>query len=241
VKRLGVALAIALLAGAGQAHDSWIVPAPSGLSLATGNRYPRAELAVPPASIAQAACRDAAGRPAPFGRTSGALGCWAELHEFEVELDATQVRAYLHEARPQASVAGRWHALQADGIGWRERYRKFARIEVAGPEVPAAVLRTLRRPAGLALEIVPAADTALRAGQPSRFLVLSGGRPVRGLSVELVSERSPLGVWSRTDEEGSVQWPLPFGGRWLVRAIAIDADGPMAWRSRFATLAFEAH
>jgi hypothetical protein len=228
-------------AGAAQAHDSWIVAGASAFTLATGDRYPRAEIVVPRDSIVQSACRDAAGRSAPFEPATGALGCWAELREFDIELDAALVPVYLREARPPDAVSRRWQALQAEGVGWRERYRKFARIELAAPAVPPAVLRKLRQPAGLDLEIVPAGDAPLRAGQPGRFTVFANGQPVRGQSVELVSERSPLGVWSTTDEQGIVQWTLPFGGRWLVRAIAIDPDGASDWRSRFATLSFEAH
>ena len=241
MKFRGAALSILLCAGAAQAHDSWIVAGASALTLATGDRYPRAEIVVPPRSIVRSACRDASGRPAPFAPVAGAVACWAELQAFEIELDAALVPVYLREARPPDPVRERWQALQAEGIGWRERYRKFARIERAGPGVPAAVLRNLRRPAGLDLEIVPAGEAPLRAGQPGRFIVLAQGQPVRGQAVELVSERSPLGVWSKTDEQGTVEWALPFAGHWLVRAIAIEPDGASAWRSRFATLAFEAH
>ena len=63
---------------------------------------------------------------------------------------------------------------------------------------------------------------------------------MRDLAVELVSDRSPLGVWSRTGAQGELEWTLPFAGRWLVRAIALEPDGAAAWRSRFATLAVEA-
>jgi len=242
VRLAGPLLALALWAPAALAHDSWIVAGATGaLSLATGDRYPRAELAVPRDSVVQAACRDPDGRTVPFERTAGALGCWAELREFAIDLEAALVPVYLREARPPAPVLERWAALHAEGIGWRERYRKFARIELAGPGVPPAILRSLRRPAGLALEIVPVGEAPLRARMAARFRVLSEGRPLPGQSVELVSENSPLGVWSKTDEEGTVQWPLPFKGRWLVRAIALEPDGPAAWRSRFATFAFEAH
>ena len=241
MRRICGVLASALLAGAAHAHDSWIVPDGSVLSVATGNRYPRAELTVPPGGIEQAACHSASGGRASFARRAGPQGCWAELREYGIELDAALVPVYLREARPPETVRDRWQALHAEGIGWRERYRKFARIELAGPEVPTAVLRNLRRPAGLDLEIVPAGDSPLRVGQPGRFIVLSQGQPVPGQAVELVSERNPLGAWSKTDERGTVQWTLPFAGHWLVRTIAIGPDAASAWRSRFATLAFEAH
>lgn len=231
----------ALSAGGANAHDSWIVHDAAVLSLATGNRYPRAELAPPADSIALAACVNGGGRPLPFRAGTEARACWAELREFEIDLEPRLVDVYLKEARPPDAVRARWLELHADGTGWHERYRKFARIELGAAGASPDVLRAIRRPAGLDLEIVPVGDAPLKANAPARFAVLSRGEPVRGQAVELVSERSPVGVWSRTNSQGELQWTLPFAGRWLVRAIAIEPDGPSAWRSRFATLAFEAN
>jgi len=98
----------------------------------------------------------------------------------------------------------------------------------------------LRAPVGLPLELVIEGEEPLRAGAVARFRVLSAGEPVPRLAVELVSERSALGVWGRSDQDGRVQWRLPFGGAWLLRATLLESDGGDRWRSRFSTLAFEA-
>lgn len=235
-----LAVALALLAGGANAHDSWIVADGAQLSIATGNRYPQVELVAPPDAIARAGCVDGRGRALPFRAGGAAQACWAELREFDVELEDRLVEVYLREARPAESVRARWQALRARGLGWHERFRKFARAEIAGADATPDVLRALRSPAGLDLEIVPVGDEPLRAGKPSHFAVLARGEPVRGLAVELVAEKNPLGVWSRTGEDGRLQWTLPFAGRWLVRAVALEPDGASRWRSRFATFAFEA-
>lgn len=194
-------LAGLLAAQSAGAHDSWI--AQPG-HIVTGSRYPAVDLTVPGAAIAAARCDDGA--------------CWAELKEFEIELDPRLVEVYFRELKPSEAVRARWKALQARGLPWRERYRKFVRSGTGSV------------PAGLDLEIV-----ALGSG---RFVLLSKGEPVKDQPIELLSDRSPLGVWSRTDARGEVEWAIPFPAQWLVRTIVIEPDGQEQWRSRFATLVF---
>jgi hypothetical protein len=210
------AVACALLACASfgaQAHDSWLVPTSSGFEVVTGARYPRIDLKPPPQSIARAGPD------------------WVELREFDITLDDKLVDVYLREAQPSQEVRERWQRLHARGVPWQERYRKFMRIEGA---------QTGSSPVGLDLEFVAVGGGGVRAGDQARFVALSNGKPVAGLAVELVSERSPLGAWSRTNGNGEVEWQLPFAGRWLVRSILIEPDGETKWASRFATFAFEA-
>lgn len=240
MKRHAALFAIALLAGSALAHDSWIVDDGADLSIATGSRWPQVELVTPPDSIVNAGCSNARGDPLPFRAQPRAIACWAELREFDIELPPALVEVYMRDVRPPGAVRARWQALHADGVPWRERYRKFMRIENAPPGCAPDVLRAIRRPLGLDMEIVPVGDAPLRAGNAARFAVLSQGKPVPGLAVELVGARASTGVWSRSGDDGQVQWTLPFAGRWLVRAIALEADGDSAWRSRFVTLAFEA-
>jgi hypothetical protein len=188
------------------------------LAIATGTRYPRYDLVAIPDSIAAQRCEPHT--------------CWAELREYTIDLDPKLVQVYFRDAQPSAQVRQRWQALHADGVPWHERYRKFARIVLdAGAGVPSA---------GLDLEIVPAPGSALKPGSRARFVLLSKNEPVPGQPVELVSERNPLGIWSRTGADGTVEWPIPFAGEWLVRTIIIEPDGDTDWKSRFATLVFEA-
>jgi len=238
-------LAAAVLPAA--AHDSWLTPA---LSFTTGNRYPLGETGMPASSLGAAQCIDGLGNRHALQvhaetaqalqlRTNarGPLACWAELQPYDVTLTPALVAVYFHDIRPDANVRTAWAAQQERGVAWRERYAKFARIE-QGTGDPA-VLQRLRAPVGAALEIVVEGEAPLRAGETARFRLLAAGDPVAGQAVELVSERSPLGVWSHSDAQGRVQWRLPFGGAWLVRTTRVEPEGER-WRSRFATLAFEA-
>lgn len=257
----GIVLAAGSLPAA--AHDSWLVPrttaggsAPLALGFSTGNRYPVGEVAPSRDSVVQARCVDGGGRTQPLRATSasstqlqlqaraparGARGCWAELREHEVALDPALVEVYFREIRPLPQVRALWSAQLEAGQPWRERYRKFARIELATESDDAASLAAIRRPAGLPLEIVPVGDAPLRAGQPATFQVLSDGVALPELSVELVGERSAIGVWSRSDAQGQVRVVLPFAGPWLLRATHLARDEPAGvWRSRFVTLAFQA-
>ena len=55
-------------------------------------------------------------------------------------------------------------------------------------------------------------DNPIAVGQPLAFQVLRDGRPLAGFPVELVSERSPLGIWRETDANGMLHHTLPFAG-----------------------------
>ncbi len=258
---------LVLAAGAAPAHDSWLSPSRdaaaasgAGLELATGTRFPVQEFSQSPASVAQARCLAASGggvelRPvreqanwldmqaAMDEATEPLLACWATLHAAEIELQAPLVKVYLNEIRAPAAIRAAWADMQARGLPWRESYRKYARIELAtaagaSPERRAAA----RRPAGLELEIVVLGAAPVAVGAPLEFQVLRGGRPLAGFPVELVSERSPLGIWRETDAQGMLRHRLPFGGRWLLRGVDLrrSTDRPGSWESRFVTLAFEA-
>lgn len=252
----GLAALLWLAALPALAHDSWLAlrPAASGgtvLALGTGNRFPLAESGSAAASLGAAGCVDGRGRRLALrgaretpkalelrAPARGALACWAELKAHEVTLEAKLVEVYFREIRPADEVRAAWAQQLERGEAWRESYRKFARIELNAQAASAAELRKLRAPAGLPLEIVVEGDAPLRVGQAAAFRVLASGQPVAGLAVELVSERSAIGIWGKSDAEGRVQYTPPFGGNWLLRATWVEPDGAQ-WRSRFVTLAFE--
>ena len=264
--RAALFAALCLAASQGHGHDSWLSPArgasPPGqvvLELATGNRYPVQEFSQSAASVAQARCTDGAVTTAlrPLteqpkwlelgasvtGGSGPALACWAELGAAEVEIQPRLVQVYFADIRTPAANRQAWAALQERGLPWRETYRKFARIELAqAGDLPAARLAAARRPAGLDLEIVVLGDQPIAVGQPLAFQVLRDGRPLAGFAVELVSERSPLGIWRETDADGMLRHTLPFAGRWLLRGTDLRPSAQRAdtWESRFVTLAVEA-
>jgi hypothetical protein len=260
----GAALCVCVIA---HAHDSWLSPASGegapgelALELATGSRYPLREFGSQAASVVRSRCVDADGAQRALApvreqpkwlemavnvpRTGPApLACWLELHESAIELEPRLVQVYLSEILASSDTREAWRALQARQIPWRERYRKYARIEL----VPAAPLTpgqwaALRQPVGLALEIVVLGDGPVAVGRTVSFQVLRDGQPLAGLPVELVSERSPLGVWRQTDAQGKLSHALPFGGRWLLRGtdLRLSTTQPGSWESRFVTLAIDA-
>jgi uncharacterized protein DUF4198 len=264
--RAALFAALCLAAAQGRSHDSWLSPArasaPHGglaLELATGNRYPVQEFSQSPASLAQSGCADGAAtlplRPtrvhpqwldllAPAPRRSQLISCWVELGAVDIEIEPRLVEVYFAEIRTPAANRDAWAALQARGLPWRESYRKFARIELAPTgDGPPEGIAASRRPVGLDLEIVVLGEQAVAVGQPLEFQVLRDGVALAGFPVELVSERSPVGVWRETDSAGKLRHRLPFAGRWLLRGtdLRLSARHPDRWESRFVTLAIEAH
>ena len=251
----GAALCIAALQA--HAHDSWLSPsrhdAPAGqlvLELGTGTRFPVQEFSQSPGSVVQAGCIDATGQARALRPLAAqaqwldlaadlpsgpALACWAELGEAEIEIEPPKVAVYLDEIRTSAANRAAWAALQQRQLPWRERYRKFARMEL-----PAATAAA-RKPLGLPLEIVVLGDRAVAVGQPLQFQVLRDGKPLADFPVELVSERSAIGVWRRSDAEGVITHSLPFAGRWLLRGtdLRLSQQRPDSWESRFVTLVVE--
>lgn len=253
-------LAAAGAAGAAHAHDSWLAPGPAGvgatsLLFSTGNRYPRGESAPTVESVDASGCRDGTGKSHALRPLAGrnptalvlqstaraAVACWASLKAHEVTLDPRLVDVYFREIRPSDAVRQAYAAQAERGLGWHETYRKFARIERSGGRTPPEALRALRAPVGLPLEVVLLGEDLPRAGQPVELQVLSLGRPVAGLALELVSERNPLGVWGKSDAGGKLRFVLPFGGEWLVRGTLVEpGDAEGKWVSRFVTTTFEA-
>ncbi len=263
------ALVSAALAATGlcaNAHDSWLAPTrgqpdPHRLVIeaSTGNRYPVQEFNPTPASLVRAECSDGKAKPLALrvhkehdrwmalslgaARHPPMLACWAEFKPYTLEMAAPMVQVYFNEIRAGAALRETWSALLARQLPWRESYRKFMRIELALPAgTTPAQIAAARQPVGLALELVLRGSAAVTPNQPLEFLLLRDGAPLAGLPVELVSERSPLGVWRTTDADGVVRHTLPFAGRWLVRAVdlRLSDEAPESWSSRFVTLALEA-
>lgn len=251
-----VAACLLALAWPALAHDTWLAVQPpvegrTALALGTGHHFPRPEAGVPAASLGEAHCVDGTGARRPLAieaetkralqlRTDarGPFACWAALNTHDAALTPAQVEAYLRDIRPPEAVRVAWAAQQRRGLAWSERYVKFARIEHGTRAATPQALQVLRAPVGLPLELVIEGDAPLRVGAPARFRLLAEGRPVAGQPVQLLGEHGAVGLWSRTDAEGRLGWRLPFGGTWLLRTTLLEADGD-AWRSRFATLAFD--
>jgi uncharacterized GH25 family protein len=265
--RAAIFAALCLAATLGHSHDSWLSPsrhdAPPGqlvLELATGNRFPVQQFSQTPASVLRSQCVAGNGselalralKEEPqwldFAVAAGAeqappLACWLELRAAQIELEPRIVDVYFAEIKATAANRQAWAALRERGLPWRESYRKFARIELAAMSAASpAQIAAARRPAGLGLEIMVLGEQPIAPGQSLAFQVLRDGRPLPDFAVELISERSALGIWRRTDVHGMLRHSLPFAGRWLLRGTELQLTPASAqtWESRFVTLAIEA-
>lgn len=257
VRTLTAALLAGAIATSAAAHDSWFRQPraqPAGdllvLDLEGGARYPKSEWATPAGRLATAGCASAAGVVPLVARTeeptalqmrarmdrSAPLTCWAELKPQDIAIEAALVPTYFDDIRAPDSVRQAWSQLQAQGVGWKEVYRKFMRIEI--PRAIAGDNAAVRRPLQVALELLPVGGAPLRRGVESEYVALADGKPVEGLAVEFVNYRSPIGVWRQTDRNGRFRFTPPLPGEWLLRSTVLDPPrGPdHVWHSRFATL-----
>jgi Domain of unknown function (DUF4198) len=249
---LTTSLLAGLLAAAGsaQAHDTWFAPQPDGmLALTTGNRFPVGEQGVDVKFVVKSGCRAADGKPVALAqqhrytdkatllRLAGSAApqtCFLQLQPFEFELPADKIEVYFKEIRPSASVLAAWAGLKARGLPFLEKYTKSARIDFGAVTMPT--------PTGTTMDVLRESPAgALQVGGEARFQVLREGRPLADFNVELINERSPVGLWHRTDAQGRITARLPLPGRWLLRGtdLRLSAADATRWESQFITYAFE--
>jgi hypothetical protein len=247
--RIPLLLAALALAAAvpSHAHDTWFAPQGANqLTLGTGNRFPVTELAVDDKYFARRGCIAADGTPrsldkqrfadtATHLRTApGAAACFVQLDAFDVELADDKIALYFKEIRPPQAVLDAWQQMRGRGLPFRERYIKSARIEL---DAAAAA-----RPVGTVMDAVRLAPAgAPTVGSEAEFQVLRDGKPLADFNVELVNERSPIGLWHRTDAQGRIRARLPLPGRWVLRGtdLRVAAGDATRWESWFVTYAFE--
>jgi hypothetical protein len=237
------------LAGSASAHDTWFEPLPNGnIALGTGNRFPVTELAVDDKFFAKRGCITSDGTPRALDKlrfndkatllrpqgAGSALTCFVQLDPFDIDLPADKIEIYFKEIRPSDAALAAWAALKARGLPFKERYTKSARID-GGADASTQPTGTLMD----ALRISPRG--ALTVGTVAVFQVLQSAKPLPDFPVELINERSPLGLWHRTDAEGRISVKLPLPGRWLLRGteLKLAASDATRWESQFITYAFE--
>jgi hypothetical protein len=249
---------VAAVAGAACAHDTWFEPLPSTpaghavFSLGTGTRFPVHEFALAYEAIAASGCRGEGVTAAPLVRVEdrpttvvvrsatplnarSAITCWAQVAAFDVVVPRDKIELYLSEIQAGPALRATWAAMKARGLPWRERYTKFARIELGGTGPRAAL--------PLAMDVrLDNPRQPIRAGDELGFQVLRDGKPLAGLPVELVGNLSPLGIWRKTDAEGRVRVTVPLAGRWILRGVDLRVSSKTAdeWESWFVVLGFEA-
>jgi len=239
------------------AHDTWLEqrPARAGrveLALTTGELFPNAQTAIAASSLVDRGCVAASGRRLPLhagpsepsaltlravaGPGDAITGCWVQTGPFDVEVPPHLVPVYLREIGAPEGVRQVWAAHRQQGLPWLERYTKHARISLAGQ--PMAVPPSPSPTMALDVEIVTVGR--LRAGDTLEFRVLRDGQPLAGQAVELRGDMSRLGLWRHTDGEGRASVPVPFAGRWVLRATDLRPvpDRTGHWESRFVTHTF---
>ena len=249
MKRLHCLLVGLAFAGSAFAHDTWFEPLPGGtIALGTGNRFPVTELAVDDKFFAKRGCVTADGTARALEKlrftdkatllrpkgNSVALTCFVQLDPFEIDLPADKIEIYFKEIRPSAAVLAAWADLEARGLPFKERYTKSARIDV-GADASS-------QPTGTAMDALRVSPRgALTVDSEAVFQVLLDGKPLPDFPVELINERSPIGLWHRTDAEGRIRAKLPLPGRWLLRGTELKLSPADAtrWESQFITYAFE--
>jgi hypothetical protein len=249
MNKLCVLLVGLTIAGHGSAHDTWFAPQPGGLlALGTGNRFPVNEIAVDDKFFAKRGCVAADGTARALDKLrftdkatilrpqggSSALTCFVQLEPFDIDLPADKIDIYFKEIRPSAAVLAAWADLKARGLPFKERYTKSARIDLGSD--------ASTEPTGTAMDALRVSPRgALAVGDVAVFQVLQGGKPLPDFPVELINERSPIGLWHRTDAEGRISAKLPLPGRWLLRGteLKLAAADATRWESQFITYAFE--
>lgn len=246
--------ALALAVTAAHAHDTWLEPQAGArggevmLALGTGNRFPVFEQGVDVRYFRRSGCRSGASPVQPLEllrykeqatvlrsavADATALTCWLQLEPFELVLPPDKVEVYFKEIRPGAMVLAAWAELKARGLPFVERYTKSARHDA--PQAPPT-------PTGTTMDVLRLAPQGTwTVGTEATFQVLRDGRPLPDFAVELVNERSPIGLWQRTDAEGRFRSRLPLPGRWILRGTDLRPSPRDAtrWESQFIAYTFE--
>jgi Domain of unknown function (DUF4198) len=251
MKRLCIGMAAVALALGAAAHDTWFEPLPNGsLSLGTGNRFPVNEIAVDDKFFVKSGCINADGKTRTLDTVrftdkatllrakdrAGAepLTCFMQLQPFDIDLPPDKIEIYFKEIRPSAAVLAAWADLKARGLPFREHYTKSARIDLGADASP--------QPSGTAMDALRVSPRgALTVGTEAVFQVMLDGKPLADFPVELINERSPVGLWYRTDAQGRISAKLPLPGRWILRGVELrlSASDATRWESQFITYAFE--
>jgi hypothetical protein len=255
--RIAATALLVAAAGAACAHDTWFEPLPSTpaghavFALGTGTRFPIHEFALAYESIVVSGCRGEGMTAAPLAhvesrpttvvvrsatplKARSATTCWAQVAPFDVEVPPDKIELYLREIQAGPTLRATWAAMKARGLPWRERYTKFARIELGGTGPRAAL--------PLAMDVVlDNPRQPIRAGDELGFQVFRDGKPIADLPVELVGNLSPLGIWRKTDAEGRVRVTVPLAGRWILRGVDLRVSSltPDEWVSWFVVMGFE--
>lgn len=261
--RLRSLVTVALLVAGGStlgAHDFWIEPrafqakpgALLGLHLMVGERMlgdpvPRdtagiERFVVTHGSQEQVVPGREGGDPAGVLRVDGTglliVGYHSKPHS--IELTADKFDKYLGEEGLDAVQAILARMKKRPTVA-REEYSRCAKsLLLSGDSSAAQRDRALGLPLELIAERNPYAGAA---GQDFPVTLLYRGKPLRDALVIAINRDDPDGrLRSRTNSEGRVNFRLPRGGVWLIKAVHMipaEAGRDIDWESFWASLTFE--
>jgi uncharacterized GH25 family protein len=262
--RLLLALALLLASAAATAHEYWLLPdrfaaaagEPVAIAHRVGTGWPGETLARDPARIVRFDLIDAAGaRPVegepgddPAGaialRRPGVALAVYRSRPTPVRLDAAAFQSYLREEGLDRVIA--WRAAHGESAApGVEIFSRNAKAVLAAPGGDAARdARILRRPVGLALELVPETDPrAATTEKPLVVRVLFQGRPLAGALVKAFpKDGNERRVAARSGADGRARLALAEPGVWLVSTVhMVDAPAVsgVRWESFWSSLTFE--
>lgn len=260
LRRLLLAVSVALSGQAAWAHDFWIVPTSFfpqpgqtlGVALRVGEHLVGDPVPRNPALVKSFIVANAAGRQEIVGRAgmepAGALRVVVPgLHvvgfhsqPIPTELPPEKFNQYLKEEGLDAIADLRQQRGQTDASA-REIFSRCAKsLLLVGEPSEEAQDQVL----GFTLELVAERSPyALRAGQTLPLRLLYQGRPLAGVLIVAMNQTNAAEKLSaRSDQNGRVQFKLQPGGMWLVKAVHMveaPADSHAQWASYWASLTFD--
>ena len=241
MKRL---IVLAMLASSASAHDFWLQPVRTTVTLLVGHGPDRQGSPIPASRITRF---ETIGPEGALGLHLGeAPRPGAYLLALETDdraqshLPALRFNDYLAAEGLTPAIEERRHTGRQDRDG-SEIYRRCAKALLAGP---SAEEDSVTRPLGLKLEIVPERSPyALPRAADLPVRVLYRGHPLAGALVkftDLARDEQPVET-HRTGPDGRAVFALPAKGSWLLNVIWTEARPPEAetdFDTTFSSLSF---
>jgi uncharacterized GH25 family protein len=242
------------------AHDLWIEPTTFfpepghmvGVRLRVGENLVGDPVPRNPALIDQFVVDEAGGRRPVAGRDGadpagllrvvmpGLLVIGYRSNPSAVELPADKFNQYLKEEGLDAIAALRARRNESGATAHELFLRCAKSLVLSGSPSEAQGDRQL----GFTLELVAERNPyGLRAGEVLPVRLTYEDRPLAGALVVAMNRLNPSSkLAARTDNDGRVQFRLPPGGMWLVKAVHMvpaPAGTTAKWMSFWASLTFQ--
>jgi uncharacterized GH25 family protein len=260
MKRLSLALALALWPRLASAHDFWIEPStfhPArgvvvSAALRVGVRLQGEPVPRMPMLINRFVLRSKSGEAPLVGitgedpagsaqvRDTGLQWIGYQSNASPVTLEAKKFEDYLREEGLERVIELRAKNGQSASPG-RERFYRCAKALL---ESGSSKGETPDGPLGFTLELVPRTNPyATRIGGELPLTLLFRGEPIANVLIVAMNRQDPeKTVRARTDAKGQVTLRLPRPGFWLVKAVHMEAAKVGAgadWESWWASLTFD--